>query len=112
MLLVFIHKAVERAVKLRTVFLLALVAVPASFSGSASSNAPIPAAAPIIQTEATCAAVTAGAVEAVSRKRKLCSRPIVVAQQTPRDLCIKNCQNIYSGGGEPLQTCIKQCPPE
>jgi hypothetical protein len=112
MLFVTMNVVMERSMKLRTVFLLALIAAPASFSGSAAFNAPISTATPIIQTEATCAAVSGGATETVDRKRKLCSKPIVVAQQTPRDLCIKNCQNIYSGGGEPLQTCIKQCPPE
>ena len=96
--------------KLRTVVLIALVAVPASFSGSASSNAPI-ATAPIAQTGATCAAVVRSAAVTITSRRNLCSRPIVVAQ-TQRANCIKNCQNIYSGGGEPLQNCIKQCPAE
>ena len=57
----------------------------------------------------TCAAVVAGVVEAANQRRKLCGKPMVVAQ-TQRENCIKNCQNIYSGGGEPLQNCIKQCP--
>jgi hypothetical protein len=110
MLFVSMNMVMERSMKLRTVFLLALVA--ASFSGSASSNAPIPTATSIIQTEATCAAVAAGMIEAANWQRKLCRKPVAVAQQSPRDLCIKNCHNIYSGGGEPLQTCIKQCPAE
>ena len=96
--------------KLRTVVLIALVAVPASFAGSASSNAPASTAS-IAQPEATCAAVATRAAAMITSRPNLCSKPMVVAQ-TQRANCIKNCQNIYSGGGEPLQNCIKQCPAE
>jgi hypothetical protein len=41
------------------------------------------------------------------RERGLCRIHIAQARQT----CIQTCRDTYNGG-EPLQTCIKQCPAE
>jgi hypothetical protein len=92
--------------QLRTLCLLAIVAVPASLSGSAASNAPTWSAPPDSGATVTCGAVVP---RAFNGGRKLCSGAIVVAQ-TARQQCIQVCRDTYSGGGEPLNNCIRQCP--
>jgi hypothetical protein len=88
--------------RLQTVCLLALVAVTAS-PVAALSDARVGAASS--RTGVSCAASVAARI--ADRERGLCRIHIAQARQT----CIQTCRDTYNGG-EPLQTCIKQCPAE
>jgi hypothetical protein len=95
----------ERHMRLRTACLLALVAVTASPVAALSDTRA--GAASSSRVEAACTASAPVWID--DRERGLC-KTIHVAQ-TPRQTCIKTCQDAYNGG-EPLQTCIRQCPAE
>jgi hypothetical protein len=90
--------------RLQTVCLLALVAVTASPVAALSGTRV--GAASSSRVEAAC--TTSAPVRIADRERGLC-KMIHVAQA--RQTCIQTCRDTYNGG-EPLQTCIRQCPAE
>jgi hypothetical protein len=94
----------ERPMRLQIVSLLALVVVTASPVAALSDTRV--GAASSSRTEAACTAAAPARI--ADRQRGQCSA-IRVAQA--RQTCIKTCQDAYNGG-EPLQTCIRQCPAE